>query len=35
MAIDYAKGLADNPIIQVVSDTSTTQSSTSSSTFQN
>ena len=35
MAIDYAKGLADNPIIQVVSDTSTTQSSTGSSTFQN
>ena len=35
MAIDYAKGLSDNPIIQVVSGTSTTQSSTGSSTFQN
>tara|TARA_R100001224_G_C3927283_1_gene117432 strand:+ start:22 stop:498 length:477 start_codon:yes stop_codon:yes gene_type:complete len=35
MAIDYAKGLSDNPIIQVVSGTSTTQSSTSSSSFQN
>ena len=35
MAIDYAKGLSDNPIIQVVSGTNTTQSSTGSSTFQN
>jgi len=35
MAIDFLKGLSDNPIIQVVSDTTTTQSSTSSSTFQN
>ena len=34
MAIDYAKGLSDNPIIQVVSGTSTTQSSTGSSSFQ-
>ena len=35
MAINYAKGLSDNPIIQVVSGTNTTQSSTGSSTFQN
>ena len=35
MAIDYAKGLSDNPIIQVVSGTSTTQASTTSSSFQN
>ena len=34
MAIDFAKGLSDNPIIQVVSGTSTTQSSTTSSSFQ-
>ena len=35
MAINYAKGLSDNPIIQVVSGTTTTSASTSSSTFQN
>ena len=35
MAIDYLKGLSDNPIIQVVSAETTTQSSTTSSTFQN
>ena len=35
MAIDFTKGLSDNPIIQVVSGTSTTQSSTGSSSFQN
>jgi len=35
MAIDYSKGLSDNPIIQVVSATTLTQSSTSSSNFSN
>ena len=35
MAIDYAQGLSDNPIIQVVHATTTSQSSTSSSSFQN
>ena len=35
MAINYAKGLSDNPIIQVVSGTTTSSASTSSSTFQN
>ena len=35
MAIDYAKGLSDNPIIQVVSAETTSQSSTTSSSFQN
>ena len=35
MAIDYAKGLSDNPIIQVATNTTTSQSSTGSSSFQN
>ena len=34
MAINFTKGFSDNPIIQVVSGTSLTQSSTSSSSFQ-